>query len=295
MPRAIEWEHTVDTGTFSAVQLQPGVAASLTWNALARWMRAYVVPFPRLIGQEATGLVVMGFHLEYRDPVSFFDCEAFRVRAALRILRRGERGQLDLRFFTEQQELAVARLIVRPVAILDPVSLGAEPAPLPESLLARFQPDELESASPQRLVPPRLSVVETAGSLLAEAATPFRIHRHLSEVAEQWAWTETPDLVEGARENLALDDRSDRKRQLRQCLSRRLLRFDVEFSRPYFSFERGEIVSRAYFVAGHLAFVHRFTSARGAHLHATVVELFEAEDQAARRSSVHRQETTKIP
>ncbi|GEM_PF-918267 len=290
MPRAIEWEHTVDTSTFSAVQLQPGVVASLTWNALARWLRAYLMPFPQLIGRQATGLVVMGFHLEYRDPVVFFDCPAFRVRAGLRILRRGERGQLDLRFFTDDQELAVARLILRPVTILDPISLGAEPAPLPETLLARFQEDEVESASPQRLLPARLAVVETAGTLLAETATPFRIHRHLSEVAEQWAWTETPELVEAARENLALDDCSERKRLLRRCLSRRLLRFDVEFSRPYFSFERGEIVSRAYIVADHLAFVHRFTSARGAHLHATVVELFETDDEAARRSSLQRQE-----
>lgn len=294
MPRAIEWEHTVDTSTFSAVQLQPGVVASLTWNALARWLRTYLVPFPQLIGQEATGMVVMGFHLEYRDPVSFFDCDAFRVRAALRILRRGERGQLDLHFFTDRRELAVARLILRPVAILDPISLGAEPAPLSESLLARFQADEVESASPQRLTPARLAKVETAGVLLAETSTPFRIHRHLSEVAEQWAWTETPALVEGARENLALDDRSEQKRLLRQCLRRRLLRFDVEFSRPYFSFERGEIVSRAYLVANHLAFVHRFTSARGAHLHASVVEIFDANDESSHRSSVYQQEAAKI-
>jgi len=77
MPRAIDWEETVDTSTFSAVQLQPGVVASLTWNALARWLRTYIVSFPNLIGNESTGLVVMGFHLEYCNPVSFFDCEAF--------------------------------------------------------------------------------------------------------------------------------------------------------------------------------------------------------------------------
>jgi acyl-CoA thioesterase FadM len=276
MPRAIDWEETVDTSTFSAVQLQPGVVARLTWNALARWLRTHVVSFPTLIGQESTGLVVMGFHLEYRDPVSFFDCEAFRVRAAFRMMRRGERGQLDLRFSNESQELAIARLIVRPVAILDPVSLGAEPAPMPESLLSRFEADERESASPVRILPERLAAVETSGSLLAEYTKPFRIHRHLTEVAEQWSWTEVPALVETAKESLALEDQSENKMMLRQCLSQRLARFDVEFSRPYFSFESGEIVSRAYDVAGHLAFVHRFTSDRGAHLHATVVEVFDS-------------------
>jgi acyl-CoA thioesterase FadM len=276
MPRAIDWEETVDTSTFSAIQLQPGVIASLTWNALARWLRTYLVSFPTLIREESTGLVVMGFHLEYRDPVSFFDCEAFRVRGAFRMMRRGERGQLDLRLFSDSHELAVARLIVRPVAILDPVSLGAEPAPMPESLLAQFEDDEVESASPVRILPDRLAVVETTGTQLAEYTKPFRIHRHLTEVAEQWSWTEVPALVETAKESLALEDQSENKMMLRRCLSHRIARFDVEFSRPYFSFESGEIVSRAYDVAGHLAFVHRFTSNRGSHLHATVVEVFES-------------------
>ncbi|GAB4278495.1 MAG: hypothetical protein Kow0080_30190 [Candidatus Promineifilaceae bacterium] len=274
MPRAIEWEVTVDTSTFSAVQLQPGTVASLTWNGVARWLRTYLVSFPTLIKKEAMGLVVMGFHLEYRDPVSFFECESFHVRGAFRMMRRGERGQLDLRLFNESNELAVAQLIVRPVAILDPVSLGAEPAPMPEHLLARFEADEVESVSPIRMVPARVTAVETQGTLLGESTTPFRIHRHLSEVAEQWSWTETPALVESARESMALDDRSQNKMLLRRCLKNRIARFDVEFSRPYFSFECGEIVSRAYDVENHLAFVHRFTSNRGSNLHATIVEVF---------------------
>ncbi len=127
-----------------------------------------------------------------------------------------------------------------------------------------------------RIVPTRLTAIETTGSLLAEYTKPFRIHRHLSEVAEQWSWTEVPALVESARENLALEDQSENKMMLRRSLSHRIARFDVEFSRPYFSFESGEIVSRAYDVAGHLAFVHKFTSNRGLHLHATVVEVFES-------------------
>ena len=276
MPRAIEWEETEDTSTFSAVQFQPGVIASLAWGAMARWLRTYLVTFPTLIRRESTGFVVMGFHLEYRDPVTFFDCEAFRVRVTFRFMRRGERGQLDLRIFSDLNELAVARLIVRPVAILDPVSLGAEPAPMPESLLARFENGEVESASPVRLVPSRLTAVETAGSLLGECSKRFRLHRHLTEVADQWSWTEVPALVESVRENLALDDQSEHKMMLRDCLGKRLLRFDVECSRPFFSFEYGTIISRAYDVAGHLAFIDNFTSNRGALLDATVVEVFES-------------------
>lgn len=275
MPRAIDWEEVVDTRTFCAVQLKPGIVTALAWNALARWLRTHLVSLPELIGRESTGLVVMGFHLEYREPVSFFDCEAFRVRGAFRMMRRGERGQLDLRLSADTRDLAVARLVVRPVAIRDPVSLGAEPAPMPEALMQRFEADERESASPARLLPDRLATIETTGRLLAEHTRPFRIHRHLSEVAEQWSWTEIPVLVEAAKEDLALG-RHEHAALLRRCLVRRLARFDVEFSRPFFSFEPGEIVTRAYDVADRLAFVHRLTSGRGEHLHATVVEVFEA-------------------
>ena len=269
MARAVEFEVTVDTSTFSAVQLQPGRVASVTWNALARWLRANLVSFPALIAEESTGLVVMGFHLQYREPISFFECDAFRVRATLRAMRRGERCRLDLKVFVPGRELATVRLILCPVAIEDPVSLGAAPAPLSEQLLARFEADEVESASPVRVVPDRLTFVETRGTLLAEGSVPFVVHRHRSEVAEQWAWTELPALVEGAREPLALATPA-----LRRVLRDPMRSFDVEFVKPLVSFDHGEIVTRAYAVDAHLGLVHRIVSRGGSVLHATVVELF---------------------
>jgi acyl-CoA thioesterase FadM len=274
MPRAIEFEVPVDTSTFSAVQLQPGVVASLTWNALARWLRAYLLPFPRLIRDESTGLVVMGFHLQYLDAVSFFDCEVFRVRAALRVMRRAERCQLDLKFFMPDRVLATVRLILCPVRIEDAVALGAAPAPLSERLLALIPQEDLESASPARLVPGRLAAVETTGQLIGESRKDFRIHRYGTEVAEQWAWTHLPHIVEGAREDLALGDRSEQRHLLRRCLREPLARFDAEYSRPFFSFEEGTVVTRAFALGERLGLVHRLTSAGGSVLHSTVVEVF---------------------
>jgi acyl-CoA thioesterase FadM len=274
MPRAIEFEVPVDTSTFSAVQLQPGVAAALTWNALARWLRAHLVSFPKLIRDESTGFVVMGFHLQYVDPVSFFDCEAFRVRAALRVMRRAERCQLDLKFFMPDKVLATARLILCPVAIDDPVALGAEPAPLSERLIGLIPEGDLESASPERLVPGRLGAVETTGTLIGEGTKDFTIHRHGTEVAEQWAWTHLPNIIEGAREDLALGDRSAQRHLLRRCLRAPLARFDAEYSRPFFSFEKGTVVTRAFALGDRLGLVHRLTSAGGSALHSTVVEVF---------------------
>ena len=273
MWRAIEFEVPVDTSTFSAVQLHPGVAASLTWSALARWLRAHLVSMPTLIAKESTGLVVTGFHLEYHDAVSFFDVDAFTVRAGLRIMRRGERGQLDLRFFTDRHDIATARLIVVPVSIEDPISLAATPAGLSEDLLARLEPGYVESTSPERIVPVRLAAVETSGHLIAEATMPFTIDRHRTEVAEQWSFAAVPPLAAAAREDLALNDHSSARTSLLRCLSSPLSGFDVEFGRPFFSFERGNVVTRAYTVGDRLGLVHRFTSEDGTTLHATAVEV----------------------
>jgi acyl-CoA thioesterase FadM len=274
VPRSVEFDVTTDTRTFSAVQLQPGVIAATTWNALARWLRAYLVPFPSLIADEHVGLVVLGFHLTYHDPASFFECPVLTVRGALRILRRGERGQFDIRFVCKDRVLARAHLILCPVAIRDPITLGAEPAPLPERILDRLEAEEIEAGSPDRPVPERLVAVETRGIALAEGKYPFTIHRHSSEAAEQWSWTEVPALCEAARESLALGNQSESRATIRRCLGVPMMRFDVEFGRPFFSFESGSIVSRVFALSNRLGIVHRFTSGEGAALHATVVEVF---------------------
>lgn len=272
MPRVIEFEHPVDTSTFSAIQLQPRVAASLTWSALARWLRAHLMSFPELIGKERTGLVVMGFHLEYLDRLSFFDCEAIRVRAGLRVMRRGERAVLTVSLAAEAGRVATARLVLCPVSIEEPTSLAASPAPLNDRLLDRFDADEVDAGSPARLVPDRRAAVEARYRLLAEGVQPFVIRRHHTEVADQWSWVEVTTIVEAARESLAFDPASPPA--ARRCLSDRVRRFDVEFGRPFFSFEHGETVSRVYDGDRSLGLVHRLTSSAGTAIHATAVEVF---------------------
>ncbi len=272
MPRAIAFEWPVDTRTFNCLQLQPGVVAALAWSALARWLRSYLVPFPRLIGEHDTGLVVMGFHLHYHEPGTFFDMDAIRVLATLRSMRQGERAVLDLSVRRpDEVTLADARLVLCPVRIVEPHSLAATPAPFDARLGERFRPDETTPLSPARVVPELRTDVETGGSLIAEATRPFTIHRHLTEVAEQWSWTELPALLEASREAMATRD--DTPRVLLRAVSCPLRRLDIEFTAPLFSFESGATRSRAYDCgeAG-LALVHRVTSDGGRVLNATAVE-----------------------
>jgi hypothetical protein len=271
--RIVEFEAVVDTSYFSAVQLQLRTVGALCWSALARWLKHHLVAFPRLIQGERCGLVVLGFHYEASEAVSFFDCESLLVRAGLRAMRRGARAELDVRFSNRGREIAAARLVLCPVAIEDPVSLAASPRPFDDRLLARFQDDERVSGSPSRVLPERRTELESRGPALAQRVTPFFVHRQLCEVAEQWSWIEVSGYAEAARERLALDQATAHP-ALQIALREPLRRFDVEFSRPFYSFERGEIVTRAYAAGGRLGLVHSLVSDGGAALHALVVEAF---------------------
>jgi hypothetical protein len=157
------------------------------------------------------------------------------------------------------------------VRIEDPSSLVAKPGPLPERLLARFGSDEVESGGPARVVPHLRAGLETAGAPFVEGSRDFVVHRSRCEVAEQWAWTEIPSLVEEGREHMAL---SARQPEARRFLGEPLGRLDIEFSQPLFSFDSGRVVTRGYLQGGKLGAVHRLVSGRRAALLATVVETF---------------------
>jgi hypothetical protein len=272
MARLVEFEVPFDTSYFSAVQLQPRALSAVTWNALARWLRVHLVPFPQLIQRERCGLVVLGFSLEYLAPLGFFDADALVARAGLRAIRRGARAQLDVRFSAGGREVATTRLLLCPVAICEEVSLAAEPRPFGPELLARFHADEIDSSCPARVVPQRRATIERARAI-TQRISPFVIHRHACEVAEQWSWVDVAAHVESAREALALAEQQ-RCGLLRRALAEPMRRFDVELSRPYYSFDQGDIVSRAFETEGRLSLVHAFTSGGGATLHGTVVESF---------------------
>ena len=50
MARRVTFEIPTDTAQFTALQLQPRVVTGLAWSGLVRWLDAYLMPFPRLIG-----------------------------------------------------------------------------------------------------------------------------------------------------------------------------------------------------------------------------------------------------
>ena len=272
MPRLVTFDVVTDTSSFTPLQLQPRTVFALAWNGLARWLKQHLVSFPGLIGEHQAGMVVLTVSLAYEAPLSFAESDGLQASIGLKVLRSGTRLQCNLELAAGERRVATVRLVLCPVRIGDPISLGAEVAGLDEALLALFQPDEVESASPTRTVPPLGAAVEAAGRLIATTQHQFIVHRHYCEVADQWWFGELPTITEAARESLALAQHEDEP-VLRQALAQPLAHFDAEFTQPYFWFQQGVLELRAYEYQGRLAILYRLLSA-GDQSHGIVIERY---------------------
>lgn len=274
MPRATLFEVISDTSHFTPLQIQPRAVLSLSFNGLSRWLREHFVSFPELIREYGTSVVIMGAGVTYETPFRFFDGDGFDVRVTLRALRNGTRAQLDAHFNSRKGQIAKARILLCPVRIEDPASLGATPAPFEKSLLQRFGDDETDPSPPSRPLTELKTRIEQSGKYIASGTSEFTVHRHLCEVADQWAFFEVPGLIGASREALVLQHGAEFP-ELRGALSRPLARIESEFMRPYFWFQAGKIETTAYQWETQMAFVHRLLSpVPGEQIHGFAVECF---------------------
>jgi hypothetical protein len=274
MPRQSSFELVTDTSYFNPLQLQARALLATSFNSLARWLKEHFISFPKLIEQHKFSVVILGVNLAYEKPLGFFDGDSIRVEAAFRVLRGGSRAQLEVTFNGEQGVAARVKILFCPVMVEDTVSLAASPTVFGPELLARLQADEQDPGSPERIVPQIIKLVETSGELVGEGFHEFLVHRHLCEVADQWAFLEIPTLVEASRETLARRD-GKKRRELVDGISKPLRNFDMELSRPYFWLQPGKVETKAYHWNGQLTLVHRLLSpVPGEPLHGIVVERF---------------------
>lgn len=279
--RTLTHELVVDTCLFSPLQLQPRALFAHSWNGLARWFAAHVCSFPALLGDHQAGMVFLGVHLAYRQPLGFFDADVIRQEVTARLLRGGSRLELSCRYTGVGREAGEGRLaaevrcILCPVAIEEPRSLAARPQPFAAEVQACFLGDERGDQAPPRVVPALLEELAARGQPLGERQTPFTIHRHMAEVADQWSFSEIPCLCEAAREHLVLEQ-VGREPRLGAALARPLRSIDVELARPYYSFDRGVTQTQVAALGDGLAWVHRLgATLPGAPVHGVVVERYE--------------------
>jgi len=140
-------------------------------------------------------------------------------------------------------------------------------------VLAAFLPDEVDVHPHLSPVPQLSAEVASGGSRLASGTTPFVIHRHQCEVADQWFWPEAVSLAGGAREDLVLAQ-GERVRPLRLAMQAPARRLDLLFSRPFYLFDEGAVASTVSEWEGGLAFVHEFFGAGEPRPRAVAIEQF---------------------
>ena len=280
MPRWCASIVPADTGLFTPFHLQPTAVCRLAFNAAGHWLGRHVISHRRLVAEQGTGFVLWSVRLVAGDPVGFFDADALDVRATGRVRGGGTQFESDVE---------VRGLVGRPTRLraccvplrLDPgPALAGAPAPLTPEVMAAFCPDEIEARPHRSAVPALRAAIARRGAALARGRTPFVIHRHQCEVADQWFWPEAVSLVGGAREDL-VRAAADRIPRLRLALRTPVGRLDLLFRRPFFLFDEGAVRSTAYEWAGGLAFVHELvgTGAGGDVPRALAIEQFGPEPE----------------
>jgi acyl-CoA thioesterase FadM len=273
MPRDVTFEMPADTSMFTPLQLQPRKLLSIGMSGWARWCREHLVPFPALVREHSTSLVVTGLEIEYLDPLGFFDADLIEFRVTVRARSGGTSLQMSMDCGAGAQTAVHMKALCVPVLIQDAQSLSAIPGRLPGPLLARFQADEMISQpSPRRLRKELRAIAH--GSPACEEKTSFTVHRDLCEVADQWSYIELPGMVAPGREAISLNPPPGLD-ALRAGVSRPLIRLDAEIRRPFYAFDSGMVVSKAYLLPSRIAFVHElWNGTNDDHPHATVIEQF---------------------
>jgi acyl-CoA thioesterase FadM len=271
--RVSSFEVVSDTGHFTPLQLQPRAILATAFNGLARWLREHLVSFPRLIAEHRTSVVILSAGISYGRELRFFDADAYVVATTLKLLRQASRAQLDVELSGPHGVAATARILLCPVRIEDPDSLAATPAAFDARLIERFHPDEIDPASPARPLA-ELTAGLGQGLPIATQTERFVVHRHLCEVADQWAFYEVPGLIGAGREALVRRCGATTP-ALRRALSSPLRRLELELQRPYFWFQPGTVETTAHVREDRLVFVHRLLSdVPGGEQHGIAIEQF---------------------
>lgn len=260
----------------SPQQVHPWSMLGLGMSGWARWLGAHLVPFRALVREHQTGVVIVGFDLEYLAPFTFFDADAFELTVTARVRDDGRLLWFELSFVGPQGRWARASVVGRVVRINDGTSLAAQPAALPGPLLERFLPADRFGGSVPRVLEPRIRDVPWSD----EASSPLRVHRGHCEAADQWSFTELPRIVADAREAWALRASDDPRARI--GLGTPVRRLIAELTRPLYIFDAATVTTQTD-GQGH-RYLHRIR--KGAHVHATVLEeLYEAPAEVSGGSS----------
>jgi hypothetical protein len=255
MPRYCAYEVPVDTGFFTPLHLQPTTVCRLAFNAAGRWLGRHAISHSRLLADHRTGLVLWSVQLVSGDPVGFLDADSLDVRVTGRVRGGGTQVECEVEVGGPVGRATRLQACCVPLRLDGGPALSGGPARLCPEVMSAFLADEIE-ARPHRSPLPRLrAAIAAGGAALARGRTPFVIHRHQCEVADQWFWPEAVSLAGSGREELVRAEAESIPR-LRLAMRTPVGRLDLLFRRPFYLFDEGAVLSTAYEWDGRLAFVH---------------------------------------
>jgi hypothetical protein len=277
VPRSYAYVVPVDTGLFTPLHLQPTAVCRLAFNAAGRWLSQYAISHRLLVAEHQTGLVVWSAQLRSGDPLGYFDADSLDVVVTGRVRGGGTQFECDVEVRGPVGRATRLQACCVPLRLDAGPALAGAPSRLSPDVISAFLADEMETLPHLSPLPALRAAVVGGGTKLAEGRTPFVIHRHQCEVADQWFWPEAISLACTGREELVRAE-AEKVPRLRLAMKAPVDRIDVLFSRPFYLFDEGAVLSTAYEWESGLAFVHELvgTERGGDEPRALAIEQFVA-------------------
>src|SRR6266700_5714946 len=262
MPRCLAYDVPVDTGFFTPLHLQPTAVCRLAFNAAGRWLSTHAISHRSLVAEHRTGFVLWSVQLVSGDPVGFFDADGLDVRVTGRVRGGGTQFESDVEVRGPVGRATRLQACCVPLRLDAGPALSGTPARLCPEVMSAFLADEIEARPHRSPLPGLRAAIAGGGAALARGRTPFVIHRHQCEVADQWFWVEAVSLAGSGREELVRAE-AERVPRLRLAMQAPVRRLDLLFRRPFYLFDEGAVLSTAYEWEGRLAFVHELVGTGG--------------------------------
>jgi hypothetical protein len=278
VPRWSSYEIPLDSGLFTPVGLQPAAVCRLGFNAAGRWLTRHAIGHRRLVAEHHTGLVVWSAQLAFDEPAGFFDADSVEMRVTGRVRGAGTQFECEVELGGPFEPSARLRACCVPLRLDGDPALSGVPARLGPEVLAAFRPDEVELRPHRSPLPGLRTAVVSDGVTLTRGHTPFVIHRHQCEVADQWFWPEAVALAAVGREELVRAG-AGHVPLLRCALRAPVRRLDLLFNRPFFLFDEGAVRSSASEWQGRLVFLHELVGPEGGQPRALVAEQFDLPEE----------------
>lgn len=267
-----------DSGFFSPLQMQPHRVLALADMGWVRWMAEHIVPFPVMIREHQTAVVVTGLRLRYREPFGFLDGDHVTVATRIQLLGDRTVQGVTTDVTALSTNIATVDWTCRVLRITNHETLSATVGRIPDHLASRFdgaEPHARTAADPTTFVTRRLGEIVGSQAPLVNHDYDLTVGRALCEVADQWWFADIPTYLSAAREHL-IEHHGDSHPILRQGLRRPLREMEIRLTRPFFLLDRATVTTSAFPGRVTPTFVHQIAGPSGAH-HATAIETMDEE------------------